>query len=71
MRGLHVRFFTRLKMGSMNFCGAVNTFENGFNEFLWCCSHMILKYVKKIKGAINKNGTWKRSLTLCRTLRLP
>lgn len=46
-------------------------FENGFNEFLWCCSHMILKYVKKMKGAIDKNGTCKHSLTLCPTLRLP
>ena len=41
-------------------------FKNGLNEFLWCCLHMTLKYIKKIKAAADKhsakNGTCKRSL---------
>ena len=28
----------------------------GFNTFLWCCSHMTLPNVEKIKGAVDKNG---------------
>ena len=50
--GLHVTFFT--------------PFKNGANEFLWCCLQITLKYVKKIKGATDKNGarngSCKRSL---------
>ena len=49
---LHVTFFTMFfklfKMGWMNSC-AVNSCE-------WCCSHMILKYVKKIKCSADKNS---------------
>ena len=44
--GLHVMFFTPFFL----------PFKNGLNAFLWWCLHMTLKYVKKIKGAADKNG---------------
>ena len=44
--GLHATFFAPF----------FPSFKNGLNEFLQCCSHMTLKYVKKIKGVADKNG---------------
>ena len=31
-------------------------FKNGLNEFTWSCSHILLKYIEKIKGATDKNS---------------
>ena len=56
--GLHVTFFESL----------FSPFKNGFNPFLWYCSHMKLQNVIKIKGAADKNGpknvTYGRTPTL-------
>ena len=39
--------------GRTTYAGGKNAFKN---SFLWCCSHMTLNYVKKIKGVAEKNG---------------
>ena len=50
------------------------TVQKGLNSLLWCCSHITLKYIKKIKGVVGKNdaknGTCKHSLNwiLCESI---
>ena len=44
--GLHVTFFTPFS----------SPFKNGLNAVLWIYLHMTLKYIKKIKGAADKDS---------------
>ena len=46
-----IRFYSHVRLKSP----FILPFKNGLNEFL-SCSHRTLKYVKKIKGATDKNG---------------
>ena len=59
--GLHVTFFTPF----------FSSLKNALNEFLWCCSHMTLKYVKKDERCRWQKRCKKRSLSIVNKNSIP